>query len=245
MAMASAVSTENVFTPLERKSRSVVVFEALKEKIQSGFWSHGEQLYTEAELVGAFHVGRSTVREALNLLKANSLVYTVPGMWTFVNDRFDAIKTPPALNPENLQDVLRVMEFRVAYEPPCAALAAKRVTDQEIEKLVSCVECQIVNVSSDEDSSGFAELDMNFHHSIAQATRNPLFSHSFELVREHLLRQQVISASYTERRKRAMKYHQQIIKALQERNAEQAELVMSEHVRETQKSISALLETKN
>ncbi|GHS96869.1 GntR family transcriptional regulator [Synergistales bacterium] len=242
MATASVVRGGNVFTPLERKSRSVVVFEALKEKILSGFWSPGEQLYTEAELVGAFRVGRSTVREALNLLKANNLVYTVPGMGTFVNDPSYAVKSPPALDPDNLQDVLSVMEFRVAYEPYCAALAAMRITDAEIEKLVSCVESQIVNVSSDKDPAGFAELDMNFHYLLSQATRNALFSHSFELIREHLLRQQVISASYTERRKRAMKYHQQIIKALQERDAKQAELVMSEHVKETQKAISALLD---
>ncbi|GHS86569.1 GntR family transcriptional regulator [Synergistales bacterium] len=236
------VSTENVFTPLERKSRSVVVFEALKEKIRSGFWTPGEQLYTEAELVRAFHVGRSTVREALNLLKANNLVYTVPGMGTFVNDPSDVAKSPPALDPENLQDVLHVMEFRVAYEPYCAALAAERITNAEIDKLISCVEHQIVNISSDRDPSIFAELDMNFHYLLSQATRNALFSHSFELVREHLLRQQVLSASYAERRKRAMKYHQQIIKAFQERDARQAELVMSEHVKETQKAISALLD---
>ena len=77
---------EAIFKPFERKNRSVVVFEALLEKIQDGFWRPGEQIYTKAELVASFQVGRSTIREVVNLLKANNIVYTVPGTGTFVNN---------------------------------------------------------------------------------------------------------------------------------------------------------------
>ncbi|MDR2522798.1 MAG: FCD domain-containing protein [Synergistaceae bacterium] len=229
---------ESVFAPLERKSRSVLVFEALREKIQAGFWRTGERIYTEAELVAAFNVGRSTVREALNLLKANNLVYTVPGLGTFVSDQ---PPDPLCLNPENVRDVLQVMEFRVGYEPYCASLAAQRVTDGEIETLLSYVKRQEDNLLSEKNLAEFAEMDMAFHYLIAQATRNILFAHSFELIREHLLKQQVISASYAERRGKALQYHQQVIQAFTEHNPKQAEWVMLEHVRETKNAISALL----
>ena len=236
---------EAVFIPLERKSRSVVVFEALREKIQGGFWKPGERIYTEAELVSAFNVGRSTVREALNLLKANNLVYTVPGLGTFVNEQAKRFVNSLHLDPENIRDVLQVMEFRVGYEPYCASLAAKRITDEEIKVLLSCVKRQEVNLLLENDPAEFAELDMSFHRLIAEATRNTLFAHSFELIREHLLKQQVISASYAERRGKAVQYHQQIIQAFFDRNRKQAELVMREHVRETKNSISALLRGDN
>ena len=233
---------EAIFIPLERKSRSTVVFEALREKILAGFWKQGEQIYTEAELVSAFNVGRSTVREAINLLKASNLVYTVPGLGTFVNDQAKRFVNPLHLDPENIRDVLQVMEFRVGYEPYCASLAAKRITEEEINVLLSYVKRQEANLLLEDDPEEFAEMDMSFHCLIAEATRNTLFAHSFEMIREHFLKQQVISASYAERRSKAVQYHKQIIKAFSDRNRKQAELVMREHVSETKNAISALLQ---
>jgi DNA-binding FadR family transcriptional regulator len=235
---------EAVFVPFERKSRSVAIFEELRGKILDGFWKHGERIYTEAELGAAFNVSRSTVREALNFLKASNLVYTVPGLGTFVSAE-PHLPEPLYLSPENIRDVLQVMEFRVGYEPYSASLAAKRITEEEIETLVSYVERQEINVSSAENLAEFAELDTSFHALIARATRNTLSSHCFELIREHLLKQQVISASYAERREKALKYHQQIIQAFRERDRRQAEAVMREHVRETRNAISALLKEES
>jgi GntR family transcriptional repressor for pyruvate dehydrogenase complex len=138
------------------------------------------------------------------------------------------------------------MEFRVGYEPYCAALAAERITREEIEELVSCVERQASGISSEEQCAEFAEMDVSFHGVIARATRNILFSHSFDLIREPLLKQQIISASYSERRKKALQYHEQIIQAFKKRDKTQAQLVMFEHVSETKSSISSLLkENKN
>jgi DNA-binding FadR family transcriptional regulator len=233
-----------VFRPLERKSRSTVVFEALREKIQAGFWKPGDRIYTEAELATAFNVSRSTVREALNLLKASNLTYTVPGLGTFVSGASDPDKKVLFLDAMNLRDVLHVMEFRVGYEPYCAALAAERISREEIEELISCVERQASGISSEEKCSEFAEMDVSFHGLIARATRNVLFSHSFDLIRESLLKQQIISASYSERRKKALQYHEQIIQAFEKRDKAQAQLVMYEHVSETRSSISSLLKEK-
>ncbi|MCL1875596.1 MAG: FadR family transcriptional regulator [Synergistaceae bacterium] len=230
-----------VFTPFERKSRSVVVFEALKEKIETGFWGAGERIYTENELAKAFNVGRSTVREALNLLKACNLVYTVPGMGSFVSSEPVSTSNPAHLDPKNIRDVIQVMEFRVAYEPYCASLAAKRITEAEIKKLTEYVSRQESNVLTEGNLSDFAEMDTAFHGLIANATRNTLFIHSFDLIREHLLKQQILSASYAQRRGRAFQYHNQIIQALKERDRKKAELVMHEHVWETKNAITAIL----
>jgi len=232
---------KGVFKPLERKSRSVVVFEALREKIETDFWGPGEQIYTETELAAAFNVGRSTVREAINLLKANNLVYTVPGMGTFVSNQPAYITDPMRLNPENIRDVLQVMEFRVGYEPYCASLAAQRISDGEIEELSACFSRQEANLLSGGNLAEFAEMDTTFHSLIAKVTRNTLFIYSFELIREHLLKQQLLSASYAERRERALQYHRQIIQVFRERDRGQAELVMREHVEETKNAITALL----
>ena len=230
-----------VFKPLERKNRSVVVFEELRDKIQAGFWRSGEQIYTEAELTAAFNVGRSTVREAINLLKASNLVYVVPGMGTFVSSQPVNVHEPLRLNPENIRDVFQVMEFRIGYEPYAASLATQRILDAEIEELTECVNRQEINLVSEENLDEFAEMDTTFHNLIAKATRNTLFIHSFEMIREHLLKQQRLSASYAERRGKAIQYHMQVIQALKERNSKQAELVMREHVMETKNAITALL----
>jgi DNA-binding FadR family transcriptional regulator len=242
--LCDSSSSPNPFNPLERKSRSAVVFEALREKIQARFWKPGDRIYTEIELAAAFNVSRSTVREALNLLKANNLIYTVPGLGTFVSAAPDPHRGVLFLDALNLRDVLHVMEFRVGYEPYCAALAAERITNDEIQELISCVDRQAAGISSEEKCPEFAEMDVAFHRLIAQATRNALFSHSFDLISEYLLKQQLISASYSERRKKALQYHEQIIQAFEKRDKTQAQLVMYEHVSETKNSISSLLKEK-
>ncbi|MDR2174716.1 MAG: FadR family transcriptional regulator [Synergistaceae bacterium] len=233
-----------IFSPLQWKSRCTVVFEALQEKIQTGFWKPGDRIYTEAQLTEAFNVSRSTVREALNLLKASNLIYTVPGLGTFVSDAPDPEKKGVFLDATNLRDVLHVMEFRVGYEPYCAALAAERITREEIAELSSCVRRQESGISAEEKCAEFADMDVSFHGLIALAARNVLFSHSFDLIRESLRKQQIISASHPERRKKALQYHEQIILAFEKRDKDQAQLVMYEHVSETKNAISALLKEK-
>jgi GntR family transcriptional regulator len=56
----------------------------LRERIESGRYKHGERIPTESELIEQFELARSTVRRAVNELREQRLVHTVPQRGTYV-----------------------------------------------------------------------------------------------------------------------------------------------------------------
>jgi GntR family transcriptional regulator len=56
----------------------------LRERIGSGRYKHGERIPTESELIEEFELARSTVRRAVNELREQRLVHTVPQRGTYV-----------------------------------------------------------------------------------------------------------------------------------------------------------------
>ncbi|MDR1732614.1 MAG: FCD domain-containing protein [Synergistaceae bacterium] len=231
-----------VFDPLERKNRNVIVCESIREKILCGFWKPGEQIYTEAELMKAFNVSRSTIREALNHLKAGNLIYTVPGLGTFVSENIDSQNPIPRLDLTNMEDMLQLLDFRRGVEPFCAYLASKKITDGEIDLLSDFIAIQ--EKSAAEESDEFEMADIRFHSAIAASTRNDLYIHTFEMILDIFRKQQSLSGSYEWRRNRALKYHRQLIRAFKKRDSERVALVMQEHIEDTRNYVFQMLAEK-
>jgi GntR family transcriptional regulator len=69
------------------------IAEDLRQKIESGELSHGDQLPTELELREQYEASRNTVRDALKWLTTRSLIETRPGQGTFVAGKIDPFVT--------------------------------------------------------------------------------------------------------------------------------------------------------
>jgi GntR family transcriptional regulator len=65
----------------------------LRQQIEGGSLKAGEQLPTELEIADTWSTSRSTVRDALKLLIARSLVEARPGQGTFVTEKITPIVT--------------------------------------------------------------------------------------------------------------------------------------------------------
>lgn len=230
------------FIPFSRKSRKDVIFEKLEELIETGFWKPGEQILTEAELSVRFNVGRSTVREAMNRLRAQGVVESVPGRGTFV-------KRPPEPRPElfrstlpdalTREELLDVMDFRFCVEPVVAALATRHATKQEIEELRAMTDRQKNNPL--QSSEFYAETDLAFHILMAQASRNPLFLASMRTAKPWMMKQHLLTSSVPEMRPMGPRYHYQLIEALEERLPRKAEAIMRAHIDETWHYVKKIL----
>lgn len=69
------------------------IAESLREQIEAGTLPAGSKLPTEAELARTWSTSRSTVRDAIKLLIARSLVEARPGQGTFVLEKLIPIVT--------------------------------------------------------------------------------------------------------------------------------------------------------
>jgi GntR family transcriptional regulator, transcriptional repressor for pyruvate dehydrogenase complex len=154
------------------------------QAVYAGGLKPGEWLGTEAGLAERFSVSRVTIRDAVGALSARGLIDVRVGARGGLRiARGD---------PERLTDAfsiqLRLMglsrdelfEAMLAIEPVTAALAARRATAPQLETLRDLLRqsCQALD-----DPPRFAQLSVNFHQAVAEASNNRALCASLGAVR--------------------------------------------------------------
>jgi GntR family transcriptional repressor for pyruvate dehydrogenase complex len=146
----------------------------LSLKIRDGALRAGDKLPTESEIMQAFGVSRTVVREALSKLQAAGLVETHHGVGTFVlQPRAGGVFR---LDPGDIAtsvDVLAVLELRISLETESAGLAATRRTEEQLLGMREALDDFERNVAV---AGNTVAPDFRFHLQIAQATGNPYFA---------------------------------------------------------------------
>lgn len=122
---------------VEIERKKAVIFPG----IHSGRYALGTKLPTEHELIAAFGVSRTVVREAIAALRARGLLTTRQGSGVFVSSISD--KVPYGIDPEglgSLAKVIEVMELRMAVEIEAAALASKRASKRQVAVMAQALD---------------------------------------------------------------------------------------------------------
>ena len=147
------------------------VVTGLKERILSGDLAPGSKLPSETELIAAYAVSRTVVREAVTRLRAEGLVETFQGRGSFVL----AVPEPTTFRVEasalrTHHDVLAMVDFRLGVESEAAALAAARA-DAGAAAAVGAAMDAFVAAAPEEA----VEADFAFHRAVAAATGNHFY----------------------------------------------------------------------
>jgi GntR family transcriptional repressor for pyruvate dehydrogenase complex len=167
-------------TVTRRRPRSLAqeVVEGLQAPIRDGRVEPGTKLPTEGEVMAAFGVSRTVVREALSRLQASGLVATRHGVGSFVVARGDeaAFRLGPQ-QLETLRDVIALLELRIGIETEAAGLAAQRRSAANLAVMRTALDDFAAAVEAGLDS---VAADYRFHGEIARATQNDHFSSLFD-----------------------------------------------------------------
>jgi len=159
--------------PIEAQRVSDVIAERLTRAIQDGMLQPGDRLPSEQELAREFGVGRTSVREGLQKLRAHGLIESRKGLGAFV-------AAPRPADP--LADFARwtrgkpraieeLVEGRFALEVMGAALAAVRATPEHVAALT---EHERAHAAAGErnDLAAVVAADEAFHEGIMAAAGN-------------------------------------------------------------------------
>jgi GntR family transcriptional repressor for pyruvate dehydrogenase complex len=231
---ASVTDTVGAVRPLWRTvhatplSQGVVAeFERL---IAAGELTAGDRLPPERELAQLLGVGRNSVREALRQLELLGLIDSRRGDGTYVRGGdvsrlLGPFRVAVAASPATAEMVL---EFRRTFEPDVAALAARNVDEQGVDRLVQALHRFERAVDHDDHPRA---ADSDFHAAIALATRNPVVIAVQEALASMLadFRDRLAASSYDATR-RAARGHQAIFGAIVARDAEGARQAMLAHL---------------
>jgi DNA-binding FadR family transcriptional regulator len=174
-------------------------------------------------------VGRRAVRQALEVLEAEGLLWRRQGKGTFVGQPPDptgelAAEIVPATDP------LSVMEARLCIEPALAALCAERASEADIERMRALAHRTILAVGADS-----TELwDGALHRLIARSAGNQILLTAFELVDKVRMQpdwQEVrLKARTPDLMQRYDGQHSAIIDAIGARDPKRARAAMTEHL---------------
>lgn len=154
------------------------VAEQLLQEILDGRLGPGDRLPSENELLSAFGISRSTLREALRILAARNLVHTLRGVsgGTFVS-QVDAAAVSSYLEMSlglmsgtDSLSAREIVEARELIEVPCARFAAERATKEQVAKLRSAA---LRKSDRDMEDPRF-ERHTNFHSLLVQMVGNRL-----------------------------------------------------------------------
>jgi GntR family transcriptional repressor for pyruvate dehydrogenase complex len=215
-------------------------------EIRSGRLGPGARLPTEQKLMTAMGVSRTVVREAVAALRAEGLVTTRQGSGAFV--AADASRVPFRIDPEGLssiEDVLEVMELRLAIEVEAAALAAERMTPESLAPVGRALRAIEAAIGRGE---GAISEDFAFHRAIAEASGNPRFAELLEFLGGHVIPRQSIRVSIgtpEEQRQylmRIQKEHGRIYDAIGAGQSAEARKAMRTHLTRSLKRYRRLAE---
>ncbi|CAN5386535.1 FadR/GntR family transcriptional regulator [soil metagenome] len=205
----------------------------LSGKIRAQTLAPGARLPTEAELVQAYGVSRTVVREAISNLQASGLVETLHGVGTFVLQpraagmfRLDASQLQASI------DVLAVLELRITLETGAAALAAVNRSEAQLLAMRGSLDRFMQAVARSGD--GVSD-DFQFHLQIAAATGNPYFEDIMDHIGTALIPRNRINAVRsadlrTEYLHRVNREHEEIYDAIARRNADAARAAVRIHL---------------
>lgn len=205
--------------------KSEFLAEALCEEIIDGAYSPGDKL-NEKELATRFDVSRGPIREALKRLAERNLVVLAPNAGAKVADH-------------TTDDILHLIDVREHLEGAAARLAAVRMTQEEKAKLRLLFEAHVKAVHEAEDGSYVQPPeDLDFHYVIIKASGNPILFNIlcgdfYPLLRMYRHQHKNVRG----RGKRALEEHSRILSAIEDGDAELAEILMRRHIAASRKNM--------
>ncbi len=216
--------------PETARRRYLQIADQLANSIRIEGMSAGDRLPSERDLASRFDVSRQTVREALIALEVAGVIEIRLGSGVYVQSPG---KSTTGIDYEDAPGPLEILEARKLIEGEAAALAAERISNEELQQLQVYV--RLMEETSEERQTEETESnDRKFHLVIAEASRNSALVSTVDWLWE-LRSKSEISRFFHEKARESgskpnIEDHKQIVMALTRHDSEAAREAMHAHI---------------
>jgi DNA-binding GntR family transcriptional regulator len=173
----------------------------------------------EGNLGGKLGVSRTPLREALKFLASEGLVELSPGRGAVVR-QFSA------------KDVYDSLVVLGALEGLAGRLACEQATDEDIRE-VRRLHDHMMEMYASRDRLPYFKLNQNIHSAILRLTKNEALAYVHGTLQARLRRIRYIGNEGPEKWAAAVADHEEIISALEARDAERLSKVLTVHMERT------------
>jgi DNA-binding GntR family transcriptional regulator len=207
-------------------------YQALRNALLNAEFAVGERIF-ETEVAQMLGVSRVPVREAVRRLQQDGLLEVRPRSGIYV----------ASISQEEADDIYRI---RAALEGTAAALAAERVTEEELDELAALLERQEKEArqaarTTRSQSRVVARADQ-FHRAVHVYARSPRLFELLELIYGQVMHFRNITLSMPGRAEAATHGHHELYDALRRHDSKEAERIMREHIDSARRLLLAHLD---
>lgn len=181
----------------------------------------------ERELSEKLRVSRTPLREAIKLLAAEGLVDLLP------NRGAVAVKLTET-------DVVNTFEVLAELEGLSGSLAAQRITDAELAE-IRAMHFEMMASFTRGELSGYYRLNARIHAAINDAAKNPVLTNSYNSINARVQSLRFRTNQDGAKWKRAVKEHEQMLDALDARDAGAMRHILVAHLNNKRDTVLGLL----
>ena len=220
MNIAASINT------IPRRSLHDELAEQLRNLIVEGVLEPGTKV-PERDLCEQFGVSRTPLREALKVLAADGLVTLMPNRGAQVSK----------LTLSELEEVFPVMG---ALEALSGELACARITDSQVDDIRTLHGRMVEHYRSGELEGYFAR-NQEIHEAILKAAGNETLSVQYRSLSTRIRRARYIANMTSERWAQAVEEHEQMVRALEDRDAPRLASILRAHLSNKFETVRAWL----
>ncbi len=210
---------------------SAHIADLLEATIAGGEFNGQGKLPSQEELCTRFTVSSSVLREAIHLLKARNIIYTVNGVGSFIAERsVDPLKRlllHYASGAQEAHDYSELLELRLAIETTCAEKIAEHNSPEALTILHRCL--RIMETSFDRLET-FSDADLAFHSAIVDFSGNSLIKAIHSSLRPTIRRFMDLTCTNLQDCERNCKEHGRIYSAVSSGNVEESSQSVRDHI---------------
>lgn len=233
-----------MFLTIRSNKASDLIVSQIRKQILTGNLMPGDRLPSERLLMEEFNVSKQTLREALRVLEFLGLVEIKKGATG--GACIAEIESQTALDilanylyfknlsMQNLSDVRKIIE------PHAAAVAAKTMTDEELDELKRLIDSSKEHYTSGKVQEEPFNNELDFHCVIANSTKNPLLMLIVEFVESLISDQKTTIKLDKPFLASVIEAHERIYHAIAERDGELAQKEMARHICDVEDALEKL-----
>jgi DNA-binding GntR family transcriptional regulator len=215
--------------PFSRVILREQVRDVILSRVMSGYYAPGERL-VETRIAQELSISQAPVREALRDLEQLGCVVHEPFRGCSVREL-------------SIADLLEAFPVRAALEGVAARLAAERITDEALDRLIAHIDDMRAAAAAG-DALAESAADAAFHATIVEAAGNNVLSRQWEQLQPHARTFISITLPASDNGPVADR-HLPILAALQRRDPDAATQAMHEHLSEVAERLAPLARTEN
>ena len=197
------------------KNAREAAFEKIKEAIIKGHFKPGEKL-VEQTLAQEMGVSRTPVREAIRRLEAEGFVVSIPRKGVVVS-RADK------------EEIVQLYSIRAELEGLAARWAIENADEDDMRKLDEAIS-RMEETAASGDLDGVVQSNTLFHDAISQASKSRILCTLLKTLQDNIQRFRFQSLHLPGRPVAALAEHKEIVAAIKEKKAEEADRLLKEHL---------------